>query len=519
MRILISIVLLFCTISLIGQHENILIGDSIDEFFPEEPCIMLDEKNPGKMIVGANIDNYYKSENGGLTWEHGKLSSPFGVWGDPCIVADSSGAFYFFHLSDPPGEPWVERIICQKQSKWERNFEYLTNFGYNDDKLQDKEWATIDKITNRIYVAWTQWDEFGSNAPGDSSIIVLSKSTDLGQSWSDPVRLSQFAGDCVGEDNTVQGAVPAIGPGGNVYISWAGKHGIYFDKSTNYGESWMDNDLLITDLPGGWYYHVPGLNKANGMPITDCDLSGGEYHGNIYINWSDQRNGTDDTDIWFLKSIDEGETWSERIRVNDDGPGKHQFLCWMDVDQATGYIYIVFYDRRNYDDTNTDVFLAVSKDGGESFDNFKISETPFIPYSSVFFGDYTNIVAYNNIVRPVWTRLDEEHLSVWTAIIDHEALGISNKIPAPYSEIINYPNPFNESMFISFRLRQLSLLSIELYDVHGRLVSVIVQNELRKPGKYVEKINQGNLQLNPGIYFCVLKINNEIITRKAVFNQ
>ncbi|TAE05344.1 MAG: exo-alpha-sialidase, partial [Bacteroidetes bacterium] len=110
--------------------------------------------------------------------------------------------------------------------------------------------------------------------------------------------------------------------------------------------------------------------------------------------------------------------WSKPKRVNDDGAGKHQFFNWMAVDPVTGYIHVVFYDRRNYNDSQTDVWLATSKDGGETFQNEKISETPFKPNKYVFFGDYNNISAYKGVVRPIWTRLDGTKLSVWTALIE-----------------------------------------------------------------------------------------------------
>ncbi|MCK7531413.1 MAG: glycoside hydrolase [Marinilabiliales bacterium] len=77
------------------------------------------------------------------------------------------------------------------------------------------------------------------------------------------------------------------------------------------------------------------------------------------------RNGPTDTDIFFIRSTDGGGTWSSPLRVNDDGPGKQQFFTWMTVDQANGDIYIVFYDRRGHADNYTDVYMAVSHDGGD----------------------------------------------------------------------------------------------------------------------------------------------------------
>jgi hypothetical protein len=67
-------------------------------------------------------------------------------------------------------------------------------------------------------------------------------------------------------------------------------------------------------------------------------------------------------------------------------------------------------------------YLAYSFDGGLSFKNIKISETPFIPTDTSFFGDYTNISAHKGIVAPIWARMDNGKTSVWTAIITQDEL-------------------------------------------------------------------------------------------------
>jgi len=177
----------------------------------------------------------------------------------------------------------------------------------------------------------------------------------------------------------------------------------------------------VADQPGGWQLNVPGFGKAAGSPVIGCDISYGDFHGNIYVNWSDQRNGETDTDIWISKSIDKGETWNEPKKINDDEVvmmGKHQCYNWMSVDPITGNIYVIFYDRRNHDDLKTDVYLAISTDGGETFSNEKISQTPFEPNKDIYMGDYINIAAYGNFVRPIWTSYEDGSLSILSAIID-----------------------------------------------------------------------------------------------------
>ena len=154
------------------------------------------------------------------------------------------------------------------------------------------------------------------------------------------------------------------------------------------------------------------------MPVIKVDHSNSPSKGTLYVSWSDQRNGKDNTDVWLIHSKDKGKTWSQPARVNNDEGAHHQFFSWFDVDPITGHLYWVFYDRRKHQNNDNDVFLAWSKDGGKSIKNTKISESPFQPTKDVFFGDYNNISAYNGRVRPIWTRMDNGRLSVYTALID-----------------------------------------------------------------------------------------------------
>lgn len=61
---------------------------------------------------------------------------------------------------------------------------------------------------------------------------------------------------------------------------------------------------------------------------------------------------------------------------------------------------------------------AFSMDGGLSMKEQLISEKSFEPNPYVFFGDYLNIAAQDNVIRPVWPRMDNGKISLWTALID-----------------------------------------------------------------------------------------------------
>ena len=511
-RILFLVAFLLVIIDVTAQFTNVLISG---QNTPNEPSIAIDYNNTNTLLAGSNINNYYISNDGGLTWSENIISSSLGVWGDPAMLIDDNGSFYFFHLAN--GTNFIDRIICQKSIDNGVSWSDGTYFGLNGDKDQDKEWIALDRNNGNIYALWTEFDFYGSTNSFKKTRILFTKSTDSGNTWSSPIKINEVNGDCVDSSNTVEGAVPAIGPNGEIYTAWAGPDGIIFDKSVSYGLVWSPTDVIVDPLPTGWDFNVPGLDRCNGLPITKCDISGGNYNGTIYVNWSDQRNGNDDTDIWLKKSTDGGDTWSNLIRVNNDPVGTHQFLSWMDIDQTNGNIYIVYYSRENYNDNRTDVYLAYSTNGGDTFENVKISETPFVPNPNVFFGDYTNIAAHNGVIRPIWSRMDNSATSIWTAIVNENALLSSSKINSQKDyKIDNYPNPISDELTISFELDEMSSVDLSLYAVTGQKLTTFFVDKKCSSGKNILKIPFSKLNLKSGIYFYKLKIGGQLISRKII---
>ncbi|MFT4663499.1 MAG: hypothetical protein ACI8YQ_002167 [Polaribacter sp.] len=428
---LFPILLLFSTCKE-STYKNVLIHQAGKTGLgPCEPSIFINPKNPNNIVAGAVLNTYHYSFDAGASWEKGTLESSHGVYGDPCITADLDGNFYYFHLADPDGTNWqspriLESIIVQKSTDGGKTWNDGAAIGATPPKQQDKEWSCVNPLDNSIYTTWTQFDKYGSKEPDCQSLILFSKSTDGGATWTRPTTLSQFPGNCIDDDNTVEGAVPAAGPNNEVYVAWGFDNKIYFDRSMDSGETWLEKDIVVAAQPGGWDMTIPGVGRANGMPVTRVDLSDSPHRGTIYINWADASNGPDNTDIFVSYSKDNGNSWSTPVKVNNDLTKKHQFFPWMDVDPVTGAIYVVYYDRSAYEDFNTDVVLASSTDGGRTFKNEVISESPFItPGEFVFFGDYNNISAYGGKVRPIWTRYEDKKLSIWTALIDKKVRKVS----------------------------------------------------------------------------------------------
>lgn len=496
-------VLFFCKIAT-AQHQNIVIDNSGNA---DEPSICIDPKNTNRLVAGSNISNVYYSNDAGRTWTRQAQQSTYGVYGDPVIVCDTAGAFYHFHLSNPSFGSWIDRIVCQKSTNGGVSWNNGSFMGKDGTKNQDKHWISVDRRTNALYCTWTQFDKYESRLPQDSSHILFSKSTDGGETWTTAKRIDAQGGDCLDDDNTVEGAVPCVGPNGEVYVAWAGPTGLVFNRSLDGGTTWLPREKKISDIGGGWTYNISGIYRANGLPFTACDTSQSPYRGTIYVNWSDQKNGENNTDIWLAKSTDNGQTWSTAKKVNDDTGQRQQFFTSMTVDQKTGYLWFTFYDRRNYSGDSTDVYMAVSKDGGETFKNFKVSEQGFSPRSTTFFGDYTHITAHNNVVRPIWTAMNARgQKTIYTALVNPDnltAITEGSSESKNIASITAYPNPTTGDLMLNFESLASQKLNLRVCDATSKCVLTAFEKKKFEQGKYTEIVNVKSLAA--GTYTYVLQ--------------
>ena len=72
-------------------------------------------------------------------------------------------------------------------------------------------------------------------------------------------------------------------------------------------------------------------------------------------------------------------------------------------------------------------------------------------------------------------------------------------IPQAFNLSQNYPNPFNPVTKINYDIPKNSMVKIIIYDILGREVMKLVNNEFKQPGRYVVEFNGTNLA--SGVYF------------------
>lgn len=77
----------------------------------------------------------------------------------------------------------------------------------------------------------------------------------------------------------------------------------------------------------------------------------------------------------------------------------------------------------------------------------------------------------------------------------------------------NFPNPFNSQTTISYSIPNTSLVQIQIFDILGREVSTLL-NEEKASGNY--QINFDASELTSGVYFYRIKARNFVETKKMI---
>lgn len=88
-----------------------------------------------------------------------------------------------------------------------------------------------------------------------------------------------------------------------------------------------------------------------------------------------------------------------------------------------------------------------------------------------------------------------------------------NTIPFEFSLSQNYPNPFNPSTIVRYTIKNSGKVTLSVYDLLGRKISVIV-DKLQKPGQYEIEWNAGSF--GSGIYFYRLQSGNYSAVKKML---
>jgi hypothetical protein len=376
-----------------------------------EPGVAVNPANP-QQVVAVFQDNAHAaySRDAGETWQVAEGVDPknYRVSGDVSTVFDNQGhAFICYIAFDKLGtfNYWAHgatrngifvRRSLDGGKTWEADHipvaEQPTAAGI---PFEDKPYIVADnsksKFAGNLYVGWTRWRLTDSQ-------MVISRSTDDGKTWSEPVEIDDHPGLPRDDNGAAEGFDGAVGPDGMLYVIWSQDYDLMFVSSRDGGKTFSHARPIIHTAP--IMFAINTLDRANGFPQIAVD----PQSKRLYVTWSDYRNG--DLDVFISSSGDGGKHWTPAARVNNDPvhDGAEQFFQWLAVDPVDSSVNVIFYDRRN-DPKNRKqiVVLARSTDQGRTFNNYAWTDEAF-EAGGLFFGDYNGLAAYGGRVYGVWTE-------------------------------------------------------------------------------------------------------------------
>jgi hypothetical protein len=366
--------------------------------------------------AGSTFDGYGISSDGGTTFTHKRIPSASNGanLGDGVVAFGPGGEIYYSTLAEvvTTGGNVKSFVGVSKSTDngvtFSTPFDASTTAGNNVD-FQDKEWVTVDRnVTSQfkgnVYVSWTDFTALPSGQ-SNGSFINFARSTNGGATFEAPQALSA-------QDHTsdVQGSMPVVAPNGDLYVAFRDTHsgfgGMAIRKSTDGGKTFLPENkvvslLSISAMTGG------GAVRTNSFPSITVDNNGVVHI--VYDAWSGSQ--LDRSDILYVRSSDGGNTWSQALKLNDDGTPTTQFLPSIAA-AADGTLGVKWWDRRNdpLNDSLTDVYMTISHDGGTTFGkNFRVTDQNWVfgPIETVFasgyHGDYDDIASDGNNFMLSWS--------------------------------------------------------------------------------------------------------------------
>ena len=447
-----------------GQTDATLTACSTGRRPQNEPAVAVDPQDTDVVVAGSNDycaqtvngdtwAGYYRSTDGGASWSDSLvpgypqdsssagLASPAhgecGAAGDPTQAFDTSGRLFYgficFNRAKPvngsiyvasydrDGSNYVRTVLVDSGTPSSSNF-----VGLFQDKVNLALDQTSGPRSGYVYVAWAKYSGLAPN-----NAILFSRSTDHGQTFSRPIRVTPGLAQ-------EQFADLAVGPDGAVYLTlrtYAAQgptmNAIWLVKSIDGGASWSDPQLVAQirpfdstqfggdDCGDGPFACSTGLTYSRfaSLSAVAADADG------VHVVWSAE-NAAGQAKIYVRNSPD-GFNWPGAASTLDSVGTGHQYFP--DIGSADGVLRVVFYDSRSdpaYSpslppgDTAgganpggaVDTFVASSSDGGATWNETKVS-TVSSNYNwethgsrrDPFWGDYIYVSAVHGAVNVVFT--------------------------------------------------------------------------------------------------------------------
>jgi hypothetical protein len=402
---------------------------------PGVPQVLLAAYNDNP-VAGGNGIGVSRSTDGGVNWTSTQLPFPVSsISGlpladafDPTATVDTQGNLFVGHVSTN-GHGGISGLYVHRSTDggvtWLPEVEVSAdpagagladpNYRFNDRCQITADRFAASPHTDNVYIAWIKdrgWFNCSTHPGGPPSDIYVSRSINNGAKFGGVFQIN--------DPNHPLGnmPVPRVAADGTVLVSWLdynlcvqtqGVGTIWLDKSTDGGVTWGKDQKVAT-------INLPPLNVTTQTPIpsTDAQAKGAPVlatsptnANELYMVYAADPDGPlpDESDIFLIRSTNQGASWSAPLQLNTDTTPNDQILPWIDV-KPNGTIDVAWYDRRNDPfDVFWDVYVAQSNDGGLSFlPEVRLNDVSFpTAAGGSWMGEYMGLAVDSTHAYVAWT--------------------------------------------------------------------------------------------------------------------
>src|SRR5919112_817483 len=274
----------------------------------------------------------------------------------PQVAASENNAYVVWEGSNTPDLSNNNYdIYIKKSADWGESFAGNTNSSATDTTTEVLNLSNNPGFSNhpqiaaydeKVHVAWID-DSLGNKE------ILLARSIDNGTTFSEAINLSNTL-------NTNSRNLELSAFENNVYAVWLDEdeqgNGIILFRASNDGGETYGNPITIA------------RNVTTNNDFTFPKVAA--YGNNVYIawnvadSWSVRGEGEIITDLLYVKSSDQGNTFSPPVKLNNNGEkvGEAQLAAYNNA------VYVV-WGSSPYDHITSNLFFTKSMDNGNTFSN------------------------------------------------------------------------------------------------------------------------------------------------------
>jgi BNR repeat-like domain len=364
----------------------------------------------GDTASPPNYSGVSVSHNGGATFTRLGPSSPFtghgANYGDPIVIYNKKLAKWF--AGDLVGGCGVQGIglwtSTNNGDTW--TVGACAHTGTDDDR--ESMWVDNNPASpfyGRMYISYNDFSAGGA---------LKTTHSDDGLVWSAPVTLfSSFRRNVqLTGSPAADGTVFVVGLNENGGGAYNGGQQNYSYRSTDGGVTWTSTTMGSTFTMAGsagcddsYFPTIPPIWRQTGYGQPAVGPNGTVHY--VYA-----ARGVDEADIYYVRSTNNGTTWSSPVRLNTDSSGRAQWMPSLRV-TPSGVVEASWYDRRSTVAPSKDYqrFARVSTDNGATWGVDEPLSSVIIPQptqpdpniQACFAGDYNYTTANDFSGFDTWT--------------------------------------------------------------------------------------------------------------------